>query len=110
MVENSMQRKQIISMQSAAVLNRAYCDLVHGQLAAQEESKRKQQKGQLVGDGLPCLLSSWNFVQRVIEFHEKGVAVADVLEKRKVNHEECAEAMKEWKSLEDTCKTENLKI
>jgi hypothetical protein len=110
MAENSTQRKQIISMQSAAVLNGAYCDLICVQLAAQEESKRKQQKGRLVGDGLPRLLSSRNFVQRVIEFHEKGVAAADALEKRKVNRKERAEAMKEWKSLEDTRKTENLKI
>jgi hypothetical protein len=43
-VKVSQQKKQIVTLQSAAVLNGACCDLVCGQLTAQEKSKKKQQK------------------------------------------------------------------
>lgn len=46
----------------------------------------------------------------MIAFHDKVAAAANVLEKRKANLEEHAEAMKEWKTLDDTHKTENVKI
>lgn len=46
----------------------------------------------------------------MIAFHDKVAAAANVLEKRKANLGEHAEAMKEWKTLDDTHKTENVKI
>ncbi|KAJ7723325.1 hypothetical protein DFH07DRAFT_1005419, partial [Mycena maculata] len=61
-------KSQLITMQSSLVLNGAYCNVVRGQLAAQEENRKKKTKGRLVGDGLPCLLTSAAFVERVIAF------------------------------------------
>ncbi|KAJ3710109.1 hypothetical protein C8R42DRAFT_551255, partial [Lentinula raphanica] len=59
---------EMVTMQSGMVLNTAYCDLLKNQLAAQEESRKNRMKTRLVGDGMPRLLSSEEFVNRVIEF------------------------------------------
>ena len=109
-IKTSQQKKQIVAMQSAAVLYGAYCELVHRQLAAQEESKKRKQKGHLVGDGLPCLLLSWKFVAHVVEFHNNVMAAAEAVKKWKASWEERTEAMNEWKVLERKRKAENVKI
>jgi hypothetical protein len=55
-------------MQLVLVLNGAYIDLVRGQLAVQEKKKLDKKKGKLekkgclMGDGLPRLLTSKEFV------------------------------------------------
>ncbi|KAJ6611922.1 hypothetical protein B0H10DRAFT_1808510 [Mycena sp. CBHHK59/15] len=97
-------------MQSALVLNGTYCDLVRRQLAAQEKKKNRKKKEHLVGDGLPCLLTSWKFVQRVIEFEESAKAKETTLEQRKVTRLEKAEALKKWKALDDQRKEQNKEI
>ncbi|KAF8193604.1 hypothetical protein K438DRAFT_1544738, partial [Mycena galopus ATCC 62051] len=66
--KNKAQKLCLISMQSAMVLNSAYVDLFRGQLEAQEKKKSDKRKGCLVGDGLPRLLTSREFVNRVAEF------------------------------------------
>ncbi|KAF7347280.1 HTH CENPB-type domain-containing protein [Mycena venus] len=90
--KNTSQKRQMIAIQSALVLNGAYVDVVRGQLAAQEKKKgRGNKKGRLVGDGLPRLLTARDFVQRA-------------------TREEKSEAMKEWKVLDDQRKERNKEI
>ncbi|KAJ7438774.1 hypothetical protein B0H11DRAFT_1689936, partial [Mycena galericulata] len=107
---NKNQKSQMISMQSSLVLNGAYCDLVRGQLAAQEEDKKAKKSGRLVGDGLPRLLTSTEFVRRVVAFHEAAEAKEAELLQRKATRTERSEAMNEWKELERVRKDENEKI
>lgn len=107
---NSVQRKQMVAMQSALVLNGVYCNLVRGQLAAQEESRKKKAKGRLVGDGLPRLLSSREFVTRVIEFQADADRKARELKERQATRTEKSAVMKAWKKLDDDRKARNIEI
>jgi hypothetical protein len=100
----------MVAMQSALVLNGAYCDLVRSQLAAQEEKSKKKKKGRLVGDGLPRLLTAREFVRRVAEFEEKATEKATALEQRKATRAEKSEALKQWKVLDDERKERNKEI
>ncbi|KAJ7174173.1 hypothetical protein C8R43DRAFT_873500 [Mycena crocata] len=108
--KNRIQKSQLVSMQSALVLNGAYCDLVRGQLAAQEEKKNRKKKGRLVGDGLPRLLSARAFVRRVEEFEKNATEKAAALEQRKATRMEKADVMKEWKAVDDERKERNKEI
>ncbi|KAJ7125767.1 hypothetical protein C8R43DRAFT_898129 [Mycena crocata] len=110
LAQNKQQKSQLISMQSTLVLNGAYCDLVRGQLAAQEEGKKAKKKGRLVGDGMPRLLTSTDFVRRVVAFHDAAAEKEAELSKRKATRAERSEAMAEWKELERVRKEENGKI
>jgi len=78
--ENAYNKGVIAGLQSTSILNGVYCDLIRGQLTAQEDKKKSQKKGKLVGDGMPCLLLAEMFVQQVVEFDrtatEKAVALA----------------------------------
>jgi hypothetical protein len=94
-------------MQSALVLNGAYVDLVRGQLAAQEKKKIEKKKGRLVGDGLPRLLTSREFVRRVTEFEKNAREKEEGLKQRKASREEKTAAMKDWKVLDDARKARN---
>jgi hypothetical protein len=91
----------MVAMQSALVLNGAYCDLVCCQLAGQEEKSKQKKKGCLVGDGLPRLLTAREFVHRVADFEEKAMEKAMALEHRKATRAEKSEALKQWKILDD---------
>ncbi|KAJ7265173.1 hypothetical protein C8J57DRAFT_1069587 [Mycena rebaudengoi] len=104
---NAIQKKQLVMMQSTLVLNGAYCDLVRGQLEAQEKSRAKKQKGRLVQDGLPRLLTARDFVDRVVHFQQAAETKEQELEKRRATRAERADAMKEWKALEATRKEAN---
>ncbi|KAJ7910323.1 hypothetical protein B0H13DRAFT_1615782 [Mycena leptocephala] len=108
--KNKAQKSQMVAMQSALVLNGAYCDLVRSQLAAQEEKSKKKKKGRLVGDGLPRLLMAREFVRRVAEFEEKATEKATALEQRKATRAEKSEALKQWKILDDERKERNKAI
>ncbi|KAJ7231775.1 hypothetical protein C8J57DRAFT_1146804, partial [Mycena rebaudengoi] len=110
MTINKQQKTQLISMQSSLVLNGAYCDLVRGQLAAQEDSKKAKKKGRLVGDGMPRLLTSTEFARRVVAFNEEAQAKQAELVKRKATRAERHDAMAEWKALEQERKAENASI
>ncbi|KAJ7814819.1 hypothetical protein B0H14DRAFT_2315939, partial [Mycena olivaceomarginata] len=103
---NKEQKSLLISMQSSLVLNGAYCDLVRGQLAAQEESKKSKKKGKLVGDGMPRLLTSKDFVCCVKAAEEKEAE----MKKRWATKAEKSTAMSQWKELEKARKAENATI
>ncbi|KAF8148314.1 hypothetical protein K438DRAFT_1779644 [Mycena galopus ATCC 62051] len=98
------QKQRLVAMQSALVLNGAYVDLVRGQLAAQEKKKSDKKRGRLVGDGLPRLLTSREFVRRVTEFEKNAREKEEGLKQRKADREEKSTAMKEWKELDDARK------
>ncbi|KAF8210232.1 hypothetical protein K438DRAFT_1499335, partial [Mycena galopus ATCC 62051] len=87
-----------------------YCDLVRGQLAAQEESKKAKQKGRLVGDGMPRLLTATAFVTRVEAFQKAAEAKVSQQSERKITREERKKAMAEWEELERVRKAENVAI
>ncbi|KAJ7612438.1 hypothetical protein DFH06DRAFT_1015266 [Mycena polygramma] len=110
LVINKHQKSQLISMQSALVLNGAYCDLIRGQLAAQEESKILKKKGRLVGDGMPRLLTATVFVRRVEAFHKAAEEKAAQQSQKRVTQAERKIAMAEWSELEATRKVENIAI
>ncbi|KAJ7904145.1 hypothetical protein B0H13DRAFT_1507474, partial [Mycena leptocephala] len=107
---NKTQKQRLVAMQSALVLNGAYVDLVRGQLAAQEKKKSGKKKGRLVGDGLPRLLTSREFVRRVTEFEKSAREKEEGLKQRKADREEKSAAMKEWKELNDARKVRNKEI
>ncbi|KAJ7710177.1 hypothetical protein B0H16DRAFT_1344260 [Mycena metata] len=108
---NQVQKRQLVAMQSALVLNGAYIDLVRGQLEAQEKKTREKKKGgRLVGDGLPRLLTTREFVKRVAEFEQQAAEKAEGLKERKANREEKSEATKAWKALDDERKERNKEI
>ncbi|KAF8142262.1 hypothetical protein K438DRAFT_1553664, partial [Mycena galopus ATCC 62051] len=107
---NEQQNIQLAQMQSSLVLNGAYCDLVRGQLAAQEESKKAKQKGRLVGDGMPRLLTATAFVTRVETFQKAAEAKVSQQSERKITREERKKAMAEWEELERVRKVENVAI
>ncbi|KAF7368486.1 HTH CENPB-type domain-containing protein [Mycena venus] len=108
--KNKVQKTQMVAMQSALVLNGAYCDLVRSQLAAQEEKKNKKKKGRLVGDGLPRLLTAREFVRRIEEFEKNATEKAAALEQRKATRLEKADALKGWKVLDEERKERNKEI
>ncbi|KAJ7322818.1 hypothetical protein DFH08DRAFT_712337 [Mycena albidolilacea] len=106
---NKEQKSLLISMQSSLVLNGAYCDLVRGQLAAQEESK-KSKKGKLVGNGIPRLLTSKDFVRCVVAFQKAAEEKEAEMKKRRATKAEKSTAMSQWKELEKARKAENVAI
>ncbi|KAJ7150439.1 hypothetical protein C8R43DRAFT_887278 [Mycena crocata] len=110
LAKNKQQKSQLIMMQSTLVLNGAYCDLVRGQLAAQEQSKTSKQKGRLVGDGMPRLLTSSEFVRRVEAFHADAAIKEAELSERRATRVERNDALVEWKALESRRKEENKAI
>jgi hypothetical protein len=77
--EQEAAQKVIMSgMQSMIILQGMYCNSLHGQLTAQEESRNNSKKcGKLMGNGLPCYLSGDAFYTRVVN-HEKAVADEEV--------------------------------
>jgi hypothetical protein len=107
---NKEQKSLLISMQSSLVLNGAYCDLVQGQLTAQEESKKSKKKGRLVGDGMPRLLTSKDFVRRVVAFQKAAEEKEAEMKKRRATKAERSTAMSQWKELEKARKAENAAI
>ncbi|KAF8207773.1 hypothetical protein K438DRAFT_1464265, partial [Mycena galopus ATCC 62051] len=109
--KTTCQKRQMVAMESALVLNGAYVDVVRGQLEAQEQKKScGNKKERLVGDGLPRLLTSRDFVQRVAEFGQAATDKAEALQKRKATRDEKSEAMKKWKVLDDERKERNKEI
>ncbi|KAG1906589.1 uncharacterized protein F5891DRAFT_893910, partial [Suillus fuscotomentosus] len=62
-------RNRVITLQAQAILNEAYCNKLHYQLAFQEEKvTNPDAPGKLVNDGLLRLLSGDEFYERVVGF------------------------------------------
>ncbi|KAI6149853.1 hypothetical protein BKA82DRAFT_135467 [Pisolithus tinctorius] len=104
----TMYKKCVIVLQAQAVLNEAYCNKLHFQLAFKEEKiTNPDAPGKLVEDGLPWLLLGDEFYERVVEFtwwqKEKGQDKEVRKERRKVTRT----ALEEWKKTEIAWKAEN---
>ncbi|KDQ33603.1 hypothetical protein PLEOSDRAFT_1073814 [Pleurotus ostreatus PC15] len=105
--KNEEQKDQLVTMQSMLVLNGAYCDVVRGQLEAHEESRKRNKKGRLVGDGLPRLLTGHEFLRRVAAFHKAAEDQEEALKQRRATRAEKSKARKECKELEKERKAQN---
>jgi hypothetical protein len=67
--ENVKLREWVTVSQATNVLNEIYCNKLCFQLAYKEEKKdKKDQKGKLIGDGLPRMLIGDDFYEQVVEF------------------------------------------
>ncbi|KAG1743908.1 hypothetical protein EDB19DRAFT_1632974, partial [Suillus lakei] len=76
-------KSSLAGMQSTIVLQSMFCDQLSNRLAAQEEKKKNSKKGgQLVGDGLPRLLTSDGFHHHVVQ-HQRAA------EEEEAGHEAC---------------------
>ncbi|KAG6376627.1 hypothetical protein JVT61DRAFT_1610 [Boletus reticuloceps] len=76
-------KKQLLDMQSSALLVGMYSDHLHGQLAAQQDKQNKRKTGHLNADGLPKLLSGDEFFKRVEEHEVAAQTEAVAQESRK---------------------------
>lgn len=103
-------KAEVIVLQSGMVLNNTYCDILKNQLAAQEEARQKKRKTRLVGDGLPRLLSSEEFVQRVIEYTAEMQKKEETAKQKKLTCEERKGSLAEWKKLGGRPKERECKI
>ncbi|KAF7319606.1 hypothetical protein HMN09_00301000 [Mycena chlorophos] len=108
--QHDADKSDLILMQSSLVLNSAYYDLIRGQLAAQDEARKRKASGRLVGDGLPRLLTSKEFVDRVTAFKEAAEKKKAELASRKASATERKTLMSEWKKLDDERKAQNEQI
>ncbi|KAF8899860.1 hypothetical protein CPB85DRAFT_1327166 [Mucidula mucida] len=80
-------RQRTIELQAANILN-------------EDEKKRKGKgKGKLVGDGLPVLLTSDEFYERVVEFEKAQIQKERGKEERAANKESLQKELEEWKVL-----------
>jgi len=89
-------------------LNELYCAKLRSQLAHNESKKRSgKNRGKVLGDGLPRLLSGDEFYGRVVEFEEAQKRAVAEKTTRMEERKKHAEVLAEWKKLEDARKTEN---
>ncbi|KIJ08197.1 hypothetical protein PAXINDRAFT_60948, partial [Paxillus involutus ATCC 200175] len=101
-------KQRVITLQAQTVLNEAYCNKLHFQLAFQEEKKKNPgAPGKLVEDGLPRLLSGDEFYEKVVEFTKWQKEKEVQKETRQAEREELKAANDEWKKNEAKRKVEN---
>lgn len=101
-------RRRMTELQAATILNELYCKKLRGQLAHQDEKKRmKKTKGRLMADGLPCFLSGDEFYAKVVEHEEAQQREEKAKEARKRVRGVLAEAILDWKKLEEERKGRN---
>ncbi|KAF9238404.1 hypothetical protein BU15DRAFT_47786 [Melanogaster broomeanus] len=109
-------KRCVIELQATNVLNEMYCNMLRGQLVKQEEKKQKR-KGKLMGDGLPRLLSSDEFYEKVVACEEEQKkAVAEKKSRKieknenKVRRVEYQAAMERWKEAKVKARAEKTKF
>lgn len=101
-------RHHVADLQAANVLNELYCSKLRGQLAHQDEKKKKKKvKGRLMEDGLPCFLSGDEFYRKVVEHDEAQKREEREKEARKKTRGAKAEAIAQWKKSEEARKERN---
>ncbi|KAJ3792448.1 hypothetical protein GGU11DRAFT_732992 [Lentinula aff. detonsa] len=91
-------RQRTLELQAANILNEAYCKALREQLAFREQKKDGKGKGKrLMGDGLPVLLSSDEFYEKVVEFDKEMVEKERKKEAEKTNKEGRKVEIEDWK-------------
>ncbi|KAI6138984.1 hypothetical protein BKA82DRAFT_3927395, partial [Pisolithus tinctorius] len=97
----------VIMLQAWAILNKAYCNKIHFQLAFQEEKKKNPgTPGKLVEDSLPRLLSGDEFYEKVVEFTKWQKENEVQKETRQAEWEGLKAANDEWRKNEAKQKVE----
>lgn len=101
-------RKKILQLQAANILNESYCNKLRFELAYKEEKENApKQRGKLVGDGLPRLLSGDDFFERVVEFTKWQREEAAKKAEKQRERESIKGAVEDWKKREEERKKEN---
>jgi hypothetical protein len=91
----------VITLQAQTVLNEAYCNKLHFQLAFQEEKKKNPgAHGKLIEDGLARLLSRDKFYEKVVEFTKWQKEKEVQKETRRAEREELKAVNADWKKKE----------
>ncbi|KAK7440459.1 hypothetical protein VKT23_017098 [Stygiomarasmius scandens] len=106
----NMVKEQSITMQSCMVLNSTYCEQLRQQLQAQEENRKKKGINQLMGDGMPRLLTSVEFIRRVETYTRSCEEKEKAAKEKRIAQESIAEMKAEWNRLNDHRKAENERL
>ncbi|KAF9439658.1 hypothetical protein P691DRAFT_690141, partial [Macrolepiota fuliginosa MF-IS2] len=61
-------RQQVCELQAENILNEIYCNKLQFQLTFKEKKGGRGKNGKLLDDGLPHMLSSNEFYERVVQF------------------------------------------
>ncbi|KZP23536.1 hypothetical protein FIBSPDRAFT_684112, partial [Athelia psychrophila] len=102
---------RVLQLQASAVLNQMYCDLLRKQLTHKEEEKKKGKgKGRLVGDGMPRLLTSDEFYERVVEFQAAQEREDTEKAVRKAARKDRDGVLGPWRDRETARKARNVAI
>lgn len=102
---------QVIDLQASNILNKLYCNKLRFQLAYKEEKKGKDsERGKLISDGLPKMLTSNEFHERIVEFTRWQKEKEVEKEVRKKAGEEYQEELMVWKMAEEERKKKNDEI
>ncbi|EIN03599.1 hypothetical protein PUNSTDRAFT_77752 [Punctularia strigosozonata HHB-11173 SS5] len=89
---------QLLGQQAGMVLQSLYCERVRRQLATQEKKEDKAgKKKRIMGDGMPKLLTSDEFVQLVIDHEEAELETERTKARRRKLAEKRAKLMEKWK-------------
>jgi hypothetical protein len=102
------QRRRILELQAASVLNEAFFQQVQERLNQKEAKKgEKGTKGRLMGDGMPVLLTSDEFYEKVVEFEAETRRKEQEKLERAEARKELSGQLAEWKKQEDERKEAN---
>ncbi|KAG1735677.1 uncharacterized protein EDB91DRAFT_1083591 [Suillus paluster] len=98
---NAALKKCIIALQASNILNEMYS------CSSGVKKQAGNNGGKILGDGLPHLLSGDMFYERVVQFEEAQTRAAAEKRMRTEVRKRHAEALADWKKLEDARKAEN---
>jgi hypothetical protein len=111
--EDRDRRRKIamVTMQGVTVLQNMYVKRNNRHLQGHEEERRKKsQKNRVFGDGMAKLLDDDVFFNKVVEMEEAAKRKEEDKKERQIAREAHAEALVEWKKLEDGRKERNVEI
>ncbi|PBK71048.1 hypothetical protein ARMSODRAFT_884252 [Armillaria solidipes] len=97
--KNEKNRQCLIELQAINILNKTYCKALHEQLAFYDKNKKQAgDKGKLMGDGLPVLLTGDLFYEHVVEFEAEQRRKEWQKAERKAGKADRGKALEEWKA------------
>jgi hypothetical protein len=102
-------QQRVVELQASNILNETYCNKLRFQLAVKEEKQKGKGKGKgrLMGDGLPKMLTSDEFYEKVAEFSEWKQQEEAHKQAQMESRGQWQAALKEWEANEVTRKEEN---
>ncbi|SJL12789.1 uncharacterized protein ARMOST_16220 [Armillaria ostoyae] len=102
-------KSRTVDLQSGFVLQELYCKKVHRQLAQKEKRNGKGRSQQLNRDGMPRLLTSNDFYDRVIDHEETAIHEEEEKKACRDVRESHSKAMALWRKKDDQRKARNKK-